>query len=93
MKKQNGQFVKDVEDLLEKSTVAEATEQVWDKFSAAMSRLDEGSQDILKQFFAGKDAKALSEEKRVTLKEMEAWLRQARRELVENLRSGFQVRQ
>ena len=93
MKRQNDQLVKDVESLVEQSVAAEATEKVWDKFAQAMGKLDEASQDLLRQFFGGTGVEELSRQTRLSPAEVEAWLSKARKQLVENMRSGFQVRQ
>lgn len=93
MKKENDSLIQDVEELLQKSTIAEATQKVWESFSQAMDQMDEDSQELLEQFFAGKSIKQLSQENHISEKEMEAWLQKARRELIENLKAGFQVRQ
>ncbi len=92
MKKQTS-WVNDVEELVEDTTLAEASQKIWDKFDQAMNQLDEGSQRVLKTFFDGQSLEELSNSMQLSKGELEKLLSRARRQLVENLRQGFQVRQ
>jgi len=93
MKKKQTPWVKDVEQLVKQTDLADATEKVWDKFDNALNQLDEASRKLLKEFFDGSDVDELSRRMKVAKPELEAWLTRARRELVNNLKQGFQVRQ
>src|SRR5688572_2496694 len=86
-------FVEDVESLLKQSVVEEASAKVWDKFSAALEKLDPTSQELIKDFFAGRGLESIRKRHGISRAEAEAWLAKARRELVANLRNGFQARQ
>lgn len=90
--KKNSPLVKDVESLVEES-IADAATEVWDKFENAMNQLDKASQTLLKQFFDGREVDELCRLNRLSRPEVETLLTRARRQLVENLRQGFQARQ
>lgn len=92
-KQQDAGFVEDVQSLLKQSVVEEATAKVMDKFSAALDKMDPASQALIKDFFEGHDIESLSERHGISQAEAESWLKKARRELVLNLRQGFQARQ
>lgn len=93
MKSKNSQWIEDVEELLQKSTIAEASDSVWEKFSKAMNELDENSQSLLEQFFSGKTIPELAKQNHIPEKELEDCLKRAKRELTNQLRAGFLVRQ
>jgi len=90
--KKKSPWVKDVEELV-KDSVTEAATEVWDKFENAMNQLDEASQTLLKQFFDGTEVDELCKLNKLSRPECETLLTRARRQLVENLKQGFQARQ
>lgn len=93
MKKNNSPLIRDVETLVEQTVTQEATDEVWKHFETALSKMDPESIELLNEFFAGTTTAELSRRWRLSEPEMEAWLKQKRKELVQNLRTGVQVRQ
>jgi hypothetical protein len=92
MTKRNSELFTDVEGLLKQSVVAEASSKIWEQFENALARLDADTIELLTQHFGGATIKQLSQQKGLSEKEIEAWLKKSKRELLHQLRAGTQVR-
>jgi DNA-directed RNA polymerase specialized sigma24 family protein len=73
--------------------MAEASSKIWNSFEQALSRIDSESVELLTRHFDGASVSQLSREKKLSEQEVEAWLKKAKRELVNQLRTGIRVRQ
>ena len=93
MKKAPATLQEDVEELVEKSTVAEATEKIWQRFEAALENLDAESLKLLQGHFNGDSISKLSRAFGISEAETQTWLTKSCQELVRNLRQQCQVRQ
>lgn len=93
MNKKDQSWVGDVETLLSQSVVAEATENVCQKFEDALGALDSASQQLLREFFDGTAVEKLSRDRKLTAAETQDWLKRAKEQLSSNLRTSFRMRQ
>ena len=84
----DSELLEDVQDLLETSVIAEATDKVWERFEHAMGEMDPASLEIITRYFRGESAATISRDKGLSEDEVQAWLTQAKRELIHFLRSS-----
>ena len=93
MKEKKNGWIEDVEELVERSTVEEATAKVFEKFTRALERLDPESAELLRLHFDGVTAAELARRWGLKTEEIESWLSHKRKELVRNLKNEISVRQ
>lgn len=91
MKKQ--ELRKDVESLIEQTVMEEVVVQVWNKFQESLEHLDEEAIVLLRKHFEGKPVKELARAHGLTEAELETWLQQIKRDVLQGLRKKSTVRQ
>ena len=92
MKPYSDELVDDVEGLLEQVVLEEVSCEIWKAFEAALSNLDPRSRTLLETHLTGKTALELSRETQVSVKDIEKWLSQVKKEVQQNIRKNFPVR-
>ena len=93
MKKDNLSIKEELAPLLEKSFVEEASQKVWSSFEKALLQMDDESLGLLRQHFSGMTVQQISAERNLKSQEVDAWLKKAKRQVMENLRRVCDVRQ
>ena len=92
MKTKNS-WMDDVEDLVEKSAVAEASSRVWNRFESALGQLDPQSAALFSQYLDGTPENELAVRNHLTESQIRTWITQIKRDVVQNLRQKSKVRQ
>jgi DNA-directed RNA polymerase specialized sigma24 family protein len=93
MKPYDNDLVADVEELLEKVVIEEVTSAVLKTFEQALEKLDPQSRELLENHLNGASTIELSKQNKIPQEEVERWLCQIKRELNQNIRKDFSVRQ
>ncbi len=93
MSNYDSELTDDVEELLEKVVLEEATALVWKTFEAALRKLDPESRTLIEDHLNGVSADKLGAVTQIPKKEIENWLKQVKRELKQNIRKDFVVKQ
>lgn len=93
MKTQKQEFIEDVETLLEKAIVEEATQAVWQAFDKALENLDEDSRAILMKHFEGVSQKEISAGQPISEGELRSWLGKVKSQVAEDLRRKVSIKQ
>ncbi len=76
----------EVEELLEKAVLEEATEAVWKIFEEVLSQVDESKLVLLKDHFNGMSDERLSEKSGIEKSELSKVLKHSKKEIVERVR-------
>lgn len=92
MKKSTSELREDVSDLLERVTVEEANQSIWNKLDHALSSLDPQSQEILNDYFNGTSIQELSRKHSLSVAETQAWVHQIKRKLISQLQRKVSTR-
>lgn len=82
----------DVRELALQSLLAEGSQKVWQHFETAMEQMDEDTAYLLTQYFEGASVEVLSERKKVTHAQMSDWIDRAKRDLIQRMKNGYQVK-
>lgn len=82
----------EVRELALRSLLAEGSQKVWQHFEAAMEQTDEDTAFLLTQYFEGTPISVLSEQKKITQAQMSDWIDRAKRELIQRMKKGCQVK-
>ncbi len=93
MKEPLPDYVEDVEELLEKTVLEEATQAVWKAFEQTLQKLDEESLRLLEEHFEGATVQDLSQKYSLSANQVETWLTKAKQEVGEGIRRESTVRQ
>ncbi|MFM8315055.1 MAG: hypothetical protein ACKOA8_12295 [Deltaproteobacteria bacterium] len=93
MKRYDSEFVEDVEDLLEKVVLEEVTSAIWKTFESVLAQLDPESKKLLERHLNGTSTLELSRAMEMPEAEVQQWLNQIKRNLQQNIRKEFQVKQ
>lgn len=93
MKKPTPQLRQEVEGLLTRSTVAEATGQVWKHYQTALEGLSPDARSLLEAHFDGASVERLAEQSGLAPEDVRNCLEQAKRQLLQGLRSAIRLRQ
>lgn len=93
MKQRNPDLKEDIQSLLEETVLEEATQAIWEAFEKALGNLDAESLVLLRKHFEGVPAEKIANEKGLKTTEVETWLTQVRRELIESLRRDSNIKQ
>lgn len=83
----------DVEELLEKAVLEEATEAVWKIFEEALSQVDESKLELLKDHLNGMSNQRLSSKTGISEPELNKILKHSKKEIVELVRREKSTRQ
>ena len=83
---------KDVRLLALQSLLAEGSQKVWKQFEKALEQMDADSVYLLRQYFSGITVAVLSQKRKVTETQMNGWISQAKRELTQRMKNGYQVK-
>jgi hypothetical protein len=93
MKKREPQWEADLQDLLQESVAEEAAQKTMSHLEDALLSLDADSLELMREFLQGGNLKALASRRKMTEAELEAWLVQSKRQLIQHLRTRCKVRQ
>jgi DNA-directed RNA polymerase specialized sigma24 family protein len=85
-------LLEDVRELLEGSVVAEADDSVWKKFEGVLSTLPEPNRTILEAHFKGESVRQIGSNLGIKEADVTELLRLAKGQLIQGLRSSFEVR-
>lgn len=93
MSKSKSPLKADVEDLLEKAVIEEATEAVWKVFEEVLAQVDESKLELLKDHFNGMNDQKLSSKSGISEIELNKILKHSKKEIVELMRREKSTRQ
>jgi len=93
MKKRKSSLATEVGELVEECVVVEACQKVWDRTQGAMDKLDPESRQLLEAYFGGMTTDELAKETKLDKQKLEDWIAKAKRELINHLRNGLQMKQ
>lgn len=93
MKRYDSELVDDVEELLEKVVLEEATAEIWKSFEAALNSLDPESRKLLEIYLDGTNTQELSKATELPEATVNQWINQIKKQLQQNLRKEFRVKQ
>jgi hypothetical protein len=91
-KNSNTELENDVEKLAKQSIAAEVESKVFAVLERAMGELDVETRELLEDHFNGTKIDALAESRGLKKAEAEEWLKRAKRDLNNKIRTGFSVR-
>jgi DNA-directed RNA polymerase specialized sigma24 family protein len=86
-------WTEDVEDLVERSSIEEASSRVWERFESALGKLDPQSASLFSQYLDGVTQTELAHRSNLTESQINTWIEQIKRDVVQNLRQKSKVRQ
>lgn len=93
MRKAKGQLTSDVEELVKQSVVEEAVSDVWSRLETALGQLEPESRDLLSAYLGGAKTEDLCSGTQFSKAEIETFIRKAKRQLINQLRQGVQLKQ
>jgi DNA-directed RNA polymerase specialized sigma24 family protein len=92
-KPQRSDLTEDVEALLEKVILEEATHVVWQTFEKALEKLDPESRKVLEEYFNGEPVENLCQSRGLSSTQLESWLSKVKRDVSDSLKKEFPVKQ
>lgn len=93
MKRQDSEFVEDVQELLETVVLEEATAAIWKSFEAALNKLDPESRNLIEVYLNGTNTSELSKATDIPEPALNQWIDQIKKDLQQNIRKEFRVKQ
>ena len=93
MKRARTELENDVSELLERVTVEEASQSIWNKLDSAINSLDAQSQSVLNDYFNGSTIEQLSKKHSLSVTETKNWVHQIKRQLISQLQRQNSARQ
>ena len=93
MKNSREFLIRDLEDLLDETVVREAVAEIMEKFEQAIQALPTPNRELISRYFDGVSVEQLGKENKISPEQVSQWLEQIKRELAQQLRVQYQVKQ
>ena len=93
MKRNDSDLVEDVQDLVEQVVLEEVSAEIWKSFEAALDKLDPESRKLIEVYLNGTNTQELSRATHLPEPAINQWINQIKKELKQNIRKDFRVKQ